>query len=273
MPYRSGNYAAATNMSRDAARRVRDADALSQASTLAFSAQCLALIGREMAEAEKLAGEAVELLGENPTDMPTLPLAFALIRDHQGDEAAAITMFERAIELAAKRGLWWLCATCWSGAARIELARDRPHAALRYCDELRVQANRIGDSADVPFGEVVAVLARRVLGEDLDVEPALAQLRAADSPVHLARALMLAAEHELARGQLACAARYADDAVGEATRTERDTLIVLARDVAARIAGADGREPDVKLHAGAVRSIPVESLSARARTIHAELAR
>src|SRR5262249_44878530 len=126
LPFTSGDWEAARSMSYDAARRVREADGVTQAHTLAFSAQCLALIGKEMREAEKLAREAVEQLGDDPTEVPTLPVAFGLIREHQGDDNAAITMYEHAVELSARAGMWWQCALCWNWAAKIELQRGRP---------------------------------------------------------------------------------------------------------------------------------------------------
>ena len=75
---------------------MRDADATTQAHTLAHSAQYLALIGREMAQAEQLASEAMELLGGKPVDVPTLPFAFALIREHVA-HATAVAAFDPAM--------------------------------------------------------------------------------------------------------------------------------------------------------------------------------
>ena len=273
LPFSSNNFEDARKMSLDAAIRVRAADGVTQARTLAFSAQCLALIGREMAEAERLAREAVELLGDSPAEVPTLPFAFGLIRDHQADDAAAITMFERAIELGARMGLWWQCALCWGFAARIELERGRPRAALAYCDALRAHADRIGDGGDVPFGAVLELIARSELGEAVELDAPLDALRATDSPGHLAMAVIMLAERALTRGDLAAATTYADEAVASATRTQRESTIVVARSIAARVAEADGREADVRTHVDAVRAVTTDQLSTRAKAALAELLR
>jgi DNA-binding SARP family transcriptional activator/tetratricopeptide (TPR) repeat protein len=271
LPFSSGDYEVARALSIDAIERVRDADAMSQAHTLAFSAQCIALIGREMEHAERLAHEAVGLLAHRD-EVSTLPFAFGLIRDHQGDAAAAITHFQRAIELAQRNALWWVCAMCWGQAAKIEIERGRPRDALAHCEAIRIHADRIGDGGDVPLGAALELIARQMLGETVDLEPVLVQLRAADAPVHLALALTQLAELELRRGELAAAARHADEAVVTATRAQRDSAIVLARGVATRIARADGRDGDVAAHVEAIRVVDPVLLSARARSVLVELA-
>jgi hypothetical protein len=264
VPYIAGDYATAAELSFAAARRVRDADVGARVATLAYSAQCLVLIGHEMHEAERLAREAIELLGDDPPNEPELPFVVAMIREHQGDDAAAITLFERAVELAEKRGRWWQCAASWCTCARIELARRRPRAALEYCERLSAHAVQIGDGAEVAYGEMIGALAR---GVDRELEPLLARLRAADSPVHTATALVFVAERELADVALADAARHAEEAVAEAIRAGRGAWIVIAHHVAARAAEAQGRDADARVHAEAMRAVPSESLSARARSI------
>ena len=128
----------------------------------------------------------------------------------------------------------------------------------------------------LPLGAALEAIARLQLGEAIDqrdIEPRLAALRAADAPTHLAFAFALQAlaDHELGRGDLAIARRYAHEAVVAATRSQRDTAIVLAHDVAARVALAEGRK--TAIHAEAVAAIDVSSLSVRAKLAHAELVR
>jgi tetratricopeptide (TPR) repeat protein len=271
LPYASGDLEVARALSIDAIERARNADATTQAHTLAFSAQCIALIGREMEHAEQLARQAVGILASSLDEVSTLPFAFGLIRDHQGDGAAAITMFERAVELAQRSALWWVCAMSWGYLAKIELERGRPREALVHCEAIRAHANRIGDGGDVPFGAVLEVLARRLLGEALDIEPALAQLRGADAPYHLALALTPLAELELTRGEISTAARHADEAIVAATRAQRDSAIVLAHGAAARIAQADGRDADFRAHVAAMLAADPNVLGARAKSALAEL--
>jgi tetratricopeptide (TPR) repeat protein len=271
LPYTSNDLEVARALSIDAIERVRDADVTTQAHTLAFSAQCIALIGREMEHAEQLARQAVRLLASSLDEVSTLPLAFGLIRDHQGDDAAAITLFGRAVEVAQRSALWWVCAVSWSYAAKLELQRGRPREALVHCEAIRVHANRIGDGGDVPFGAVLEIIARRILGEALDVEPALAELRAADAPFQLALALTPLAELELTRGEISSAARHVDEAIAAATRAQRASAIVLAHGAAARIAQADGRDDDYRAHVAAMRATDPKTLGARAKSALAEL--
>jgi DNA-binding SARP family transcriptional activator len=270
--FTTNDFERARTVSFDAVRHVRGtADGVSQANTLAYSAQCLALLGKEMRQAERLVREAVEALGDSPAEVPSLPFAFALIRDHQGDEAAALTMFERAVDLATRSGLWWRCAICWVQSARIELERGRPRAALVHCEAVRAHAARIGDGGDVPLGAVLEAIAYGDLGQPVELDVPLAHLRAADAPMQLATASTLLAERCLLRGDLVAAARHADEAVASAFRTGRPSTIVLARGMSARVAEADGRANDRQVHADAVVDVPLDDLGARALAARDEL--
>jgi hypothetical protein len=140
-----------------------------------------------------------------------------------------------------------------------------------YCDAIRVHADRIGDGGDVPFAQLIEAIARRDLGEQIDLLPAIERLRAADAPAYLSSALTLLAQRELACGELAEAARYADEAVECAQRSQRDSTIVIAHGAAARVAAADGRADDLRRHVAAIAATPSESLGARARAIRIEL--
>lgn len=270
LPFVAGDYEVAHALSIDAVHRVRDADAITKGHTLAFSAQCIALIGREMDQAERLAREAVGLLAQ-AEDVSTLPLAFGLIRDHQGDGAAAISHFERAIELAQASALWWVCALGWTNSASIELDRGRPREALIHCEAMKAHAELIGEGGDVPFGTALELIARQLLGETIDIEPVLRQLRVVDAPFHLASALTRLAELELRRGELAAAACHAEEAVVAATRAQRESAVVLARGVATRIAQTEGRDSDVAAHVAAMQATDAALLSARAKLVRAEL--
>ncbi|HEX5058775.1 MAG TPA: AAA family ATPase [Kofleriaceae bacterium] len=270
IPFGSGDYGRARSMSLEATERARNAAPDDRARTLAYSAQCLALVGREIAEAEQLANEAAALLSQKPVDIPTLPFAFAFIRMHQGDDDAAITLLRRGFELAERAGMWWLCALGWARAALIEVRRGRPVDALPYCAALRANAVRIGEAGDIPFGAVLEAIARQDLDEPVELEPAIEALRAIDAPNLLALALVVIAERELVRGDLLQAARRSDEAVASALRSQHENTIALAHCVAAQIAAADGRLSDVRKHVDAVSAIDTAILSTRATAaVHA----
>ena len=78
-------------------------------------------------------------------------------------------------------------------------------------------------------------------------------------------------EIELGRGDLASAARRGTEALAAATRSQRESTIVIAHGLAAQIAEADGRPDDVRSHTDALRAIAPEPLSARARQVIAAL--
>ena len=75
------------------------------------------MIGRDMREAEAMAYQATELIAGREIEIPTLPFALAMIREHQGDGASALTLFVRSADLSERHGVWWQCAHAWARIA------------------------------------------------------------------------------------------------------------------------------------------------------------
>jgi DNA-binding SARP family transcriptional activator len=270
--YNAGDYASAADVSVAAADRAQLADPLSKAQALAFSAQCLALLEREMPQVEELAGEAAELMRTAGGEIAELPFALALLRHHQGDDDGALTLLERTAVIADAKGVHWLVGYAFARSAMIELARGRYAAARPHAKALRERAAKIGDGGDVAFGAVVEAIVAFALDEGpSQIEPALAELRAVDAPASLSAALSFAVELELDRGLLADAARHALECLAAAERSHRPSEIAIGRALVARIAAIEGRPDDAAAHVGAVRAMDLEALSARARTASAAL--
>lgn len=265
--YARGDYTGAADSSIAAMEDARtSSDPIMQARSFAYSAQCLAMLGKELPEAEALAGEAAQLLARSPADIPELPFALALIRHRQADLGAAITLLRRAIEVAERCGVPWMIGSALGRCALISLQRARPHDALEFAAEMRTNRGRFGDAAFVPFGALVDVIARRLLGDDVPLEPALAALRAADGPALLAEALTCLAQHELIAGDLEGAHAHATEALTMATRAGAHSEIAVASVILARIAGITGTG-DVH-----VPAIDPDLLDARARAALADFA-
>jgi len=261
--YDAGDFTRAHQRSLHAIQRVRAAnDPEQEGRTLAFSAQCIALLGRDLDHAEAIASEAAALL-DGVDDCAELPFALSVIRYHQGEDDASVTLALRGVTLAVAAGRYWLAAQAWTRCALIEVTRGRPHAALEHCEALRENAAKVGDGGDVPFGEVLAACARWQLGErdDARLGAALAALRRADAPALIAAALCCIAELELAAGELAAARAHAEDAVRAADRAERSTDAAIARSLLVRIMRAAGEPTDTS----DLAAIDPSRVAARAR--------
>ena len=271
--FESNDFAAAGASSLDAAAQGRSADPSAKGRALAYAAQCLALIGREMPQAEQLASEAAELIGQTTMEVAELPFGLALIRRHQGDLAGAITLLDRTIEIATRAGLHWFIGMSRSRAALFELERGHPMLALGYCSALREMAAVLGECAEIPCGRVIEAAAHIALGngDPSMLEHALADLRSIDAPALLASTLVCIAELELAAGNIDEAMHHAAEAVTQATRSSRDSELVRARGVLVRIAEHDGRADAAAVQREALAAVSVQALDARSRAVYDEL--
>ncbi len=271
--FESNDFAGAGASVHDGAAHARSADPIVQGRVLAHTAHCLALIGREMPEAERLAGEAAELLAQTSTEVPELSFGLALIRHHQGDLAGAITLLDRSIDLGTRLGQHWFVGVACARAALFELERGHPALALAYCAALREMAAVLGDCAEVPCARVIEAAAQIALGNGNAsmLELALAELRRADAPALLATVLVCIAERELAAGNIDDAVHHATEAVTQATRSSRDPELVRARGVLVRVAQHDGRADAAAVQQEALAAVSVKTLDARSRAVYDDL--
>lgn len=271
--FESNDFAGAGASVHDGAAHARSADSSVQGRVLAHTAHCLALIGREMSEAEQLAGEAAELLADTSTEVPELSFGLALIRHHQGDLAGAITLLDRSIDLGTRSGQHWFVGLARARGALFAFEHGRPALALDYCAALREMAAVLGECAEIPCGRVIEAASHIALGngETSMLEHALADLRGIDAPALLASTLVCIAERELATGNIDDAMHHAAEAITAATRASRATELVRARGVLVRIAEHDGRADAAASQREALAGVSVETLGARARAIYDEL--
>ncbi|MBV8758652.1 MAG: AAA family ATPase [Deltaproteobacteria bacterium] len=233
--FRSNDFDSAREDSIHAAERARDADPTARAQALAFSAQCLALLERDIPEVERLAAEAAALLRDTRAEVVELPFALALVHHYEGDDAAALTLLARAIALAEQRGVHWQVAQLRARAALIELGRGGWQAAREHGAVLTSLVGKMGEGGDGALGDVVEAIVRLALDGDASaLATAFTQLQASDAPVLLAPAAGVAADLLAAGGAQADAAAYAKLALQAAERASRPSELARAR---ARCAG------------------------------------
>jgi DNA-binding SARP family transcriptional activator/tetratricopeptide (TPR) repeat protein len=235
-----GDLGNARVMSLRAAEAGRAADPRTARHQLANSGRCLALIERDLVLAEALLREA-EKLTDDDERRTALELAFGLglVHAHKGEQEAAVSLLERAAELAASEGDHWSQGHAVARLAAIAIERGKPREALARCDVLDPIAARLGEGSEGPFAEALRALARLALGEvgaASEVEHAITSLRAIDSKAHLAYVLDTLAEHLLVAGDSAGAWRRAKEALGAAEAVGQTSEAAVARALLARVA-------------------------------------
>jgi DNA-binding SARP family transcriptional activator len=269
-----GNFAAAYRTTLQAAQAVRGADPLTAAVQIGALAKCLVLIEKDLPQAAAMIDQARELAGPSGDDQLELVYATGILAHYRGETERASTSLERALVLAGRRSIQWEVCDCNIRLAIIDLERGGYPEVRARCETLIPLAARMGGDADGTGSEsavaaALDALARAGLGEPAAgpaLEAALAGLRTADAKGILAFALNVAAELDLAAGEIARAATRAGQALAAAEAVGRTSQITLARAVLAEAAHAGGDDPAARAHLAATTPLLAEPLGVSARS-------
>lgn len=220
----AGRLDAAQQATLRAAQASGSSDGLGRARQLANSARCLVELGRDVARARELLGEARSLAEAAGTHEIEVRWCAGLLHHWDGDADGAAREIDAAIALAAAAEDRWRQCKCLAWSALIELERGRPQQAHARATALKSAASVLGEAADEPFAQVIeALTAPDADGQTGRLDAALERLRAADDKPRLACALNLAAALELQRsgldaaGTIAAEALEVAEAIGEAS--------------------------------------------------------
>jgi DNA-binding SARP family transcriptional activator/tetratricopeptide (TPR) repeat protein/energy-coupling factor transporter ATP-binding protein EcfA2 len=210
---------------------------------LAHTAQCLALLERDIEHAESLIAEARSMNGRYESGPFEITLAEGLILNYHGDLTHGLEALARAAEAAEQQGEFWLLAVCLLHLAMGELQRGQPERALEHCGRLSGIVERLGEASEGAMGHVLAAVARRDLRQRtpaFDFDEALINLVTMDSKVYLAEAYCVVAHSDLGDGDARAAERHAQQALRAAEEMNRTTYIVWSRAILARVARERG---------------------------------
>lgn len=250
-----------------AAEVVRGADAAAKVKQLADTARCLVLIERDMDRAVAMLAEAEALAASaSVTNVIDLDWGAGLVDAYTGRLASARARLETALGAARATEQHWVVCETLNALAELALEHGEPSDALARTAELAPVVAKMGEGTEGSAMAALDALARRALGEEgaiARVDAALAELRRVDAKGYLAYALNVAAEHDLADGDVATARVRASEALGAASTMKRASQVAIARAILAR----SGARADAAAELAAVAadmSRPY-ALSARAR--------
>jgi DNA-binding SARP family transcriptional activator/predicted ATPase len=255
----------------------RGADAATAAQMLGRSGRCLAQLEQNVTGALAMLEEATALAIGTGSTVADIALGLGIVKHHLGEDDEAVRLLLEGHDFAAASKEHWMDWECLSRLARLELERDRPRAALAYCEELVTLASKMGEGSEGPATESIEALARLKLGEpgiDVRIERAIARLRDIDSKAHLAYLLDSVAEVELSRGDHESARRRVIEAVSAAEIVGRRSEVARGRALSGRIALASGDRSRALAELEAIRgdlAKPME-VSARVRSLAGALA-
>jgi hypothetical protein len=261
--WEGGNWTDARRHSLRAEFIARGANTREQVVAMAEAARCLALLERDLGQAEALALEARARAAQAGVESVAIPDALGMLRFHQGEWDDAATLFHHARELSQREGDRDGEFRALEHLIVLELERNDIVTARTLCHDIVALAAKLREGSEAPFARCLAALVAEASGAAVrdEMESALDALRMADAKHRLAYALLRATSADFARGEFAKARARGEEALRLAEILERPSETALAHLVLLRCA-LKGSGKDADRHRKALQHLNVTQLSA-----------
>lgn len=254
-----GQWSHAREETLQAERAVRGASEEDHIVGLAETAKCLAMLERDLSQADAMLMEADARAERQRLRHHAIPAARGMLCFHRNELDRAEELFLEARTLCKSAGERIDEFLANEYLVMIDLERGRPDAAHARCAALLEIGGKLRDGSEAPFARALASLCRQALEEqgepDEELEAALEALRTVDAKHRLAYVLTRAALLDVERGRLGRAIERAREAVGCAEALERSTDIVLAHVALARAYEARGDAEAAASHRAAIARV------------------
>ena len=245
----------------------RGADPKEQIVAMAEAARCLALLERDLGQAEALALEAKARATNAGIETVAIPDALGMLRFHQGAWDDAASFFQTAREVALQQGDRAGEFRALEHLIVLELERNRPEVAGALCSALGELAAKLRQGSEMPFARCLAALAATDSGKEVagDVDSSLESLRMTDAKHRLAYGLLRAANSDFRGEDIERARSRSEEALRLAEALERPTEIVMARVVLMQCASKQGASAEARQHAEFLRGMNMSLIATHVR--------
>ncbi|HEY3519248.1 MAG TPA: AAA family ATPase, partial [Gammaproteobacteria bacterium] len=229
---------------------------------MAEAARCLAMLERDLAQADAMLMEARALAARKGTTHNAIPAALGMLRFHENKLDESVELFKQARTLARARGDRLDEFQANEYLAMIDLERGRPAEARVHCKTLVELGDKLREGSERPFAHALDGLCHYALTDDTaPLDAALTDLRAADAKHRLAYTLTRAALLDVERQRPEAATARASEALGYAETLDRATEIVLAHAALARARNALADSAGYAKHVAALKSFDGTSVA------------
>lgn len=229
--YDHGNLSEVQQYSLRAAEQGRTASPATTMYMLAHTGCCLAEIGRDMVRAESLLLEAQSISDRLGIPAIDIPFGLGCVQRFQGHTDEARSLLRQGWQMAQMAQDHWRECICLTNLVMLELEIGNPTAALNDGNELIRVSAQMGGGSEAPHAAALDAVTRYVLQEK-NAADSLAQslqvLRKIDSPRMLAYIQTIAAQWDLAQGNLQQAVARAEEAWSSAQLIDNPSEIALA---------------------------------------------
>lgn len=264
-----GHWAGAREQSLQAARVVRGGSEQDHITGMAETAKCLAMLERDLGEADAMLMEAQALAVRQRLRYHAIPAALGMLRYHENRLDEAEELFKEARLLCKSAGDRVNEFQANEYLVMIDFERGAFSAARARCAALIEIGEKLREGSEAPFARALDGLCAYAMQEpDATLEAALERLRIADAKHRLAYTLTRAALLDLERGRVDTALARATEALAYAEVLERPTETLLAHVALAQAHSAAGDADAEARHreaAAALAAAPVAEW-ARARS-------
>jgi DNA-binding SARP family transcriptional activator/tetratricopeptide (TPR) repeat protein len=233
---------------------------------MAETAKCLAMLERDLAQADAMLMEARSLADRNRVRHHAIPAGLGMLHFHRGEFDEAREHFLEARTLCKSAGDRVDEFQANEYLVMIDLEQNQIDSALARCDSLVEIGGKLREGSEAPFARALASVCRYAKdGEDSGLGSALDELRDADAKHRLAVVLTRAAAIDLQLGRTDEAIARGNEALECALALERATDIVLAHTALAAAHEKAGDAETAARHRDAIASVDAESVAAWAR--------
>jgi hypothetical protein len=209
---------------------------------MAETARCLALLERDLGQAEALVLEAGALSSRLGLDLTSIPLTAGMLHMHRDEQEAAATYLQRARVLARREEDHLGEFRALESQVLLEMDRGDNQAARRYSRELLEIGEKVREGSEAPFARALAALLDYTGDETSTkvLETRLKALRQADAKHRLSVCLLRAAERDLEENRAELARERGEEALAAAAALGRPSETALAHLVLVRACDALG---------------------------------
>lgn len=251
-----GHWSGAREETLQAERVTRAATNREHIVGLAETAKCLAMLERDLSQADALLMEAESLASRENMLHQAIPMASGMLRYHEGKLDAAEEFFQEARTLCKAAGDRLGEFQAFEYLVMIDLQRGAFHAARERCTALLQIGQRLREGSEAPFARAMDGLCRYAIDDDPGpLDDALAELREVDAKYRLAYTLTRAAQLDIDRQRYASAVSRAVEALAAAEILERATEMLLAHRTLAQAFEAMGDSAAYRHHVQAITDL------------------
>jgi DNA-binding SARP family transcriptional activator len=261
-----GQWSHAREETLQAERAIRGGSEEDHIVGMAETAKCLAMLERDLAQADAMLMEARSLARRKRVSHHAIPAAQGMLHFYRDELGEAEESFLEARTLCKSAGERVDEFQANEYLVMIDVERGRFDSALTRCAALIEIGDKIREGSEAPFARALEGLCRYAINDDdAGFETAIEELRAVDAKHRLAYALTRAALLDVERERFDRARGRAEEALSCAEVLERATDIVLARIALAEAQEAAGDAAAGARHREAVDRINEGSVATWAR--------